>query len=62
VRNPLGVNQKKRPITDEYFRVSQEPMPDNLTLGLIEAATPNFSSQAIRGRVRLRSTLATKPR
>jgi hypothetical protein len=30
VRNRLGVNQKKRPITDEYFRVSQEPMPVNL--------------------------------
>src|SRR5271167_3346568 len=27
VRNPLGVN-KKRPITDEYWQVSQEAMPE----------------------------------
>jgi hypothetical protein len=29
VRNPAGVN-RKRPITDEYFRASLEPIPANL--------------------------------
>jgi hypothetical protein len=31
VRNPLGIN-RKRPITDEYFQMSDEPLPELLRL------------------------------
>jgi hypothetical protein len=30
VRNPTGINRRKRPITDHYWEVSQEAMPEAL--------------------------------